>query len=86
MEKKDFRGIGRDAQEALRARAVYLVLIQRKTQAEAAEAVGVGRQFAAASGRSDLTIPGRTLNHGTRAGRQQIRSRSPPGSKRALAV
>ena len=43
MEKKDFRGIGRDAQEALRARAVYLVLIQRKTQAEAAEAVGVRR-------------------------------------------
>jgi transposase len=43
MEKKDFRGIGRDAQEALRARAVYLVLIQRKTQSEAAEAVGVRR-------------------------------------------
>ena len=26
MEKRDFRSLGRDAQEALRARAVYLVL------------------------------------------------------------
>ena len=44
MEKRDFRGLGRDAQEALRARAVYLVLTLGKTQTEAAEAVGALRQ------------------------------------------
>jgi transposase len=44
MEKKDFRGLGRDPQEALRVRAVYLVRTLGKTQAEAAEAVGVHRQ------------------------------------------
>jgi transposase len=44
MEQKDFRGIGRDAQEALRERAVYLVLHESKTQAEAAGLVGVHRQ------------------------------------------
>jgi transposase len=44
MQEKDFRGIGRDAQEALRARGVYLVRIAGKTQAEAGEAVGVSRQ------------------------------------------
>jgi transposase len=44
MEKKDFRGLGRDAQEALRARAVYLVLTLSKSQTEAAEAVGASRQ------------------------------------------
>src|SRR5208337_3632814 len=44
MEKKDFRGLGRPAQEALRVRAVFLVLSLHKTQAEAAEAVGVSRQ------------------------------------------
>src|SRR5271165_1258108 len=44
MEKKDFRGLGRPTQEALRLRAVFLVLSLHKTQAEAAEAVGVSRQ------------------------------------------
>lgn len=44
MEKRDFRSLGRDAQEALRARAVYLVQTVRKTQAEAGEAVGASRQ------------------------------------------
>ncbi|MGI8569734.1 MAG: hypothetical protein ACR2KT_12035 [Methylocella sp.] len=44
MERKDFRGIGRDAQEALRKRAVYLVLHGSRTQAEAAGLVGVRRQ------------------------------------------
>jgi transposase-like protein len=44
MRRKDFRGIGRDTQEALRARAVFLVLTVRKSQAEAAEAAGVSRQ------------------------------------------
>jgi transposase-like protein len=43
MRRKDFRGIGRDTQEAFRARAVFLVLTVRKSQAEA-EAVGVSRQ------------------------------------------
>ena len=44
MRQKDFRGIGRDTQEALRALAVFLVLTVRKSQAEGAEAVGVSRQ------------------------------------------
>ena len=43
MEHKDFRSIGRDAQEALRARAVYLVT-QGKTQGAVASVVGVSRQ------------------------------------------
>jgi transposase len=44
MEKRDFRGLGRAAQEALRVRAIYLVLELHKTQAEAAEVIGVSRQ------------------------------------------
>jgi len=44
MRQKDFRGIGRDSQETLRARAVFLVHTVGKTQAEAAQAVGVHRQ------------------------------------------
>ena len=44
MERTDFRGLGRDTQEALRARAVYLVLECGKSQGEAAEAVGATRQ------------------------------------------
>jgi transposase len=39
MEARDFRGIGRAAQEALRRRALVLVLRQRSTQARAAAAV-----------------------------------------------
>jgi hypothetical protein len=42
MEKRDFRGLGYDVQEALPARAVYLVLTLGK--AEAAEAVDSLRQ------------------------------------------
>jgi transposase len=44
MDKKDFRSLGRATQEALRVRAIYLVLSLHKTQAEAAEAIGVSRQ------------------------------------------
>jgi transposase len=44
MEQQDFRSLGRDAQEALRNRAVYLVVHARKSQGEAAEAVGASRQ------------------------------------------
>lgn len=44
MQQKDFRGIGRAAQEALRARAVFLVYTVRQSQGEAARAVGVSRQ------------------------------------------
>jgi transposase len=44
MERTDFRGLGRDTQEALRARAVYLVLECGKSQGHAAEAVGAARQ------------------------------------------
>ena len=43
-KRKDFRSIGRDSQVALRERAVYLVLHERKTQAEAAWAVGIHRK------------------------------------------
>jgi len=45
MEKRDFRSLGRETQEALRVRAVFLVLQLHKTQAEAAEVVGVSRQI-----------------------------------------
>jgi transposase len=44
MEARDFRGIGRPAQEELRRRAVVLVERQGMSQAEAASAVGVQRQ------------------------------------------
>jgi transposase len=44
MEKRDFRGLGRAAQESLRVRAIYLVLELHKTQAEAAEVIGASRQ------------------------------------------
>ena len=44
MEARDFRGIGRAAQEALRRRALVLIEQQGMSQAEAALAVGVHRQ------------------------------------------
>jgi transposase len=44
MRQKDFRGIGRDTQEALRLRAVFLVHTVGKSQSDAAQAVGVSRQ------------------------------------------
>src|SRR3954468_9125286 len=44
MDARDFRGLGRQAQEALRRRALYLVEHEGMTQAEAARAVGVHRQ------------------------------------------
>ena len=44
MEARDFRGIGRPAQEALRRRALCLIEQQGMSQAEAALAVGVHRQ------------------------------------------
>ena len=44
MDARDFRGIGRPAQEALRRRALSLVEHEGMTQAEAARAVGVHRQ------------------------------------------
>ena len=44
MDQQDFRGLGRAAQEALRIRAVHLVVAAGKSQGEAAEAVGVSRQ------------------------------------------
>lgn len=45
MKLKDFRSIGRDAQEALRERAVYLVVKEGKSQREAATVAGVSRQI-----------------------------------------
>lgn len=45
MERVDFRSLGRDAQEALRSRAVYLVRSLGKSQGEAAEVVGASRQI-----------------------------------------
>jgi len=44
MEARDFRSIGRAAQEALRRRAIVLVEQHGASQAEAARAVGVQRQ------------------------------------------
>ncbi len=44
MEARDFRGIGRAAQEALRRRALFLIEERGLSQAQAAEAVGVHRQ------------------------------------------
>src|SRR5215208_4242448 len=44
MDARDFRGLGRPAQEALRRRALVLVEREGMTQAEAALAVGVHRQ------------------------------------------
>ncbi len=44
MQARDFRSIGRAAQEALRRRAIVLVEHERITQGAAAKAVGVQRQ------------------------------------------
>jgi transposase len=44
MEQRDFRGIGRSAQEELRRRALFLIGEQGLSQAAAAEIVGVQRQ------------------------------------------
>ena len=44
MGARDFRGLGRPAQEALRRRALLLVEREGMTQAQAALAVGVHRQ------------------------------------------
>ena len=44
MEARDFRSIGRAAQEALRRRALVLIVQQGLSQAEAAQVVGVQRQ------------------------------------------
>jgi transposase len=44
MDARDFRSIGRAAQEELRRRALVLILQQGLSQAQAAEVVGVQRQ------------------------------------------
>ena len=44
MDARDFRGLGRPAQEALRRRALFLIEREGMTQAQAARAVGVHRQ------------------------------------------
>ena len=44
MEARDFRGLGREAQEALRRRALFLVEQEGMTQGRAALAVGAHRQ------------------------------------------
>ena len=44
MDARDFRGIGRPAQEELRRRALFLIEHEGMTQAEAARAAGVQRQ------------------------------------------
>jgi transposase len=44
MEARDFRGLGRPAQEALRRRALFLIERDGMTQGQAALAVGVHRQ------------------------------------------
>ena len=44
MEARDFRSLGRPAQEALRRRALFLIAEEGMSQAQAAQAVGVHRQ------------------------------------------
>src|SRR3954469_9574831 len=44
MEARDFRGLGRPAQEALRRRALFLIEREGMTQGQAALAVGGHRQ------------------------------------------
>src|SRR5437764_6157871 len=44
MDARDFGGLGRPAQEALRRRALFLIEREGMTQAEAARAVGAQRQ------------------------------------------
>src|ERR687883_1797381 len=44
MDARDFRGLGRPAQEELRRRALFLIEREGMTQAQAALAVGVHRQ------------------------------------------
>src|SRR3954453_10468723 len=44
MDARDFRGVGRPAQEELRRRALFLVEHEGVTQAQAALAVGLRRQ------------------------------------------
>jgi transposase len=44
MDGRDFRSIGRSAQEELRRRALFLIEHEGLTQAEAARVVGVQRQ------------------------------------------
>lgn len=44
MDARDFRSIGRPAQEELRRRALFLIEQEGMTQAQAALAVGVHRQ------------------------------------------
>src|SRR6478752_2633359 len=44
MDERDFRSIGRPAQEELRRRALVLILQRGLSQAQAAEVVGVQRQ------------------------------------------
>src|SRR4051795_1234156 len=44
MDARDFRGLGRSAQEELRRRALFLIEHEGMTQARAARAVGVHRQ------------------------------------------
>ncbi len=43
MDARDFRGIGRPAQEELRRRALFLIEHEGMSQAAAARAVGVHR-------------------------------------------
>ena len=44
MQARDFRSIGRSAQEELRRRALYLIEQQGMSQGQAAQLVGVHRQ------------------------------------------
>ena len=68
MDEIDFRSRGRAAQEALRTQAVYPVRRVGKTQAEAAEAVGVSRQVVNrclkrhAEGVEDALLDGRRVS------------------------
>src|SRR3954453_16623244 len=75
MDARDFRGIGRSAQEELRRRALFLIEHEGMTQAQAALAVGVRRQTVNAwqkryrQGGEDGLLDGRRVSPGRGKGR-----------------
>ena len=100
MDERGFRSLGRPAQEGLRRRALFLILQQGLSQAQAAEVVGVQRQTVniwlqryraqgddgVLDGRRVSPRRGKGLLTAAEAGRVQgwIRDRTPDQRKRRL--
>jgi transposase len=85
MEQRDFRGLGRPAQEALRARAIYLVTQAGRSQWEAAEAVGVSRQTVNQWVRRYGAVGAEGLLDGRRLSSRQRRGALSPAEARRIA-